>query len=98
MHTPPRAYTPTSADQADRVDPGSNACAAPATSFLDQMLCLAEVEARVGLKKSAIYQGCKAGTFPAPVKLGRLTRWRLSAIAEWVANPSLPTRTDCETR
>lgn len=34
------------------------------------ILRIYEVQARVGLKRSAIYQGIKDGTFPRSVKLG----------------------------
>jgi len=41
----------------------------------------------VGIKRTAIYDRIKAGTFPAPVKLGpRAVAWDESAIAEWQNN------------
>jgi prophage regulatory protein len=52
----------------------------------ESLLRLPQVEARTGLKKSAIYAGMKAGTFPACVKLGpRAAAWPLSAIEAWIA-------------
>lgn len=57
-----------------------------------KLLKLAEVEARVGLKKSAIYQRVAAGTFPAPVSIAaKASRWRESDVEKWlqdVAGPS----------
>lgn len=52
----------------------------------ERLLRLPDVEARTGLKKSAVYAGMKAGTFPACVKLGpRAAAWPLSEIEAWIA-------------
>jgi len=52
----------------------------------ETLLRLDGVSARTGLKKSAIYAGMKAGTFPACVKLGpRAAAWPLSEIETWIA-------------
>jgi prophage regulatory protein len=51
----------------------------PVITFLP----LAEVEARVGLKKTKIYEMVRDGEFPPPGKIGRLNRWRDDAIAAW---------------
>ena len=52
----------------------------------ERLLRLPDVEARTGLKKSAIYAGMKAGTFPHCLKLGpRAAAWPLSSIEEWIA-------------
>ena len=57
----------------------------PSTSG-ERLLRLPDVEARTGLKKSAIYAGMKAGTFPSCVKLGpRAAAWPLSEIESWIA-------------
>jgi prophage regulatory protein len=57
---------------------------------LDRYLRRKEVEERVGLKKSAIYNHIKAGTFPKPEHLRgkRTARWRASAIARWMEDQS----------
>lgn len=53
----------------------------------ERLLRLPEVEDRTGLKKSAIYAGMKAGTFPDCVKLGpRAAAWPLSSIDSWIAD------------
>jgi prophage regulatory protein len=53
----------------------------------ERLLRLPDVEARCGLRKSAIYAGMKAGTFPACIKLGpRAAAWPLSAIESWIAD------------
>lgn len=52
----------------------------------ERLLRLPDVEARTGLKKSAIYAGMKARTFPTCIKLGsRAAAWPLSAIEAWIA-------------
>jgi len=52
----------------------------------ERLLRLPEVEARVGLGKSAIYRRMKAGTFPACIKTGpRAVAWPLSNIDNWMA-------------
>lgn len=51
----------------------------------ERLLRLPAVEARTGLKKSAIYAGMKAGTFPSCIKLGpRAAAWPESDIASWI--------------
>lgn len=44
------------------------------------------VEHIVQLSRSSIYAGVKAGTFPAPVRIGaRAVAWRLSEVEQWLA-------------
>ena len=53
----------------------------------ETLLRLPDVEGRTGLKKSAIYAGMKAGTFPACIKLGpRAAAWPESHISNWIAS------------
>lgn len=52
----------------------------------ERLVRLPEVETRVGLKKTAIYQKIKAGEFPAPTKIGYAARWPESAINQWIAD------------
>lgn len=40
--------------------------------------------ARVGLKKTAIYERIKDGDFPKPVKLGRASGWVEDEIQAWI--------------
>ena len=52
----------------------------------ESLLRLPDVEARTGLKKSAIYAGMKNRTFPACLKLGpRASAWPSSDIDAWIA-------------
>jgi prophage regulatory protein len=45
------------------------------------------VEARTGLKRSAIYAHLSDGNFPKPVKIGeRMVAWIESEVDEWVSN------------
>ena len=45
-----------------------------------------QVEARTGLSRSTIYDGVRAGTFPAPVRLGpRAVGWLASEVDDWLA-------------
>jgi prophage regulatory protein len=46
-----------------------------------------QVEARVGLRRSSLYQRISEGSFPAPIKLGgRAVGWIEAEITEWLAN------------
>jgi prophage regulatory protein len=57
----------------------------PSTSNDQRLLRLPEVCGLVGLGKSSIYEGVKAGTFPAPVKLSRrAVCWPSSKIQQWI--------------
>lgn len=51
----------------------------------DRILRRPEVEARVGVARSTLYDWMKAGTFPKPVALGaRLVGWRDSDVTAWL--------------
>ena len=57
----------------------------PTTSEPQRLLRLPQVEALVGIRKSTIYEGVRAGTFPAPIKLSRRTVcWPAAAIDAWI--------------
>jgi len=44
-----------------------------------------QVESRVGLKRSTLYQRVAEGTFPAPVNLGaRAVGWVASEVDQWL--------------
>lgn len=53
-----------------------------------RILRLKQVEARVGLKRSTLYQRVADGTFPAPVALGgggsRAVGWIESEVDQWL--------------
>jgi prophage regulatory protein len=49
-----------------------------------QFLKLEAVKAVSTKSRSAIYQGIKDGTFPAPIKIGlRSVAWTSTSIADW---------------
>jgi len=43
------------------------------------------VAERVSLSRTTIYEFVKAGSFPAPVKTGRGSRWLASEIDAWIS-------------
>ena len=44
-----------------------------------------QVEQLVQLSRSTIYAAVKAGTFPAPVRIGaRAVAWRVSEVEQWL--------------
>jgi prophage regulatory protein len=44
-----------------------------------------QVEQLVQLSRSTIYAAVKAGTFPAPVRIGaRAVAWRLTSVESWL--------------
>jgi prophage regulatory protein len=52
----------------------------------ERLFRLCEIEPLTGLKKSSIYAGMKAGTFPGCIRLSaRAVAWRESDIATWQA-------------
>ena len=57
----------------------------------EHLLPRKEVELRVGLKRSAIYDRISRGDFPEPVRFRgtRAVRWRASAIDAWLENQIL---------
>lgn len=49
------------------------------------LLRMPQVENVTGLKKSALYQRIKEGTFPAAVRLGpKSVAWRSDEVSQWV--------------
>lgn len=51
----------------------------------DRLLRLQDVTGMVGLSRSTVYEMVSANEFPRPVKIGRSSLWRLSAIQKWIA-------------
>lgn len=49
------------------------------------LLRLPQVETATGLKKSALYQRIKEGSFPTAVRLGpKSVAWRSDEVSQWV--------------
>lgn len=55
----------------------------------DRFITDREVAHLLGASRSWPWKLVQAGKFPTPVKLSpRCTRWRLSSVREWMANPN----------
>ncbi|MFS2208345.1 helix-turn-helix transcriptional regulator [Variovorax sp. Varisp36] len=55
--------------------------------FPDRLLRLPEVERLTGLRRSAIYEQMRRGTFPRSVKTGQRTAaWSESAVQSWIVD------------
>lgn len=51
----------------------------------ESLLRIEQVEAKIGLRRSSIYQRVRGGTFPAPLRLShKVSRWRSSEIEAWI--------------
>jgi prophage regulatory protein len=50
----------------------------------ERLLKLSEVSARVGLGKTRIYAMIAVGTFPAPYKIGKASRWSEREVVAWI--------------
>lgn len=49
------------------------------------LIRLPEVSARVGLRRTALYESIRRGDFPAPVRLtARSVAWRADQVADWI--------------
>lgn len=51
---------------------------------LDRLIKLEDVMHQVGIGKTKIYDMIQFEEFPAPVKLGRYSRWSQIEIQEWI--------------
>ena len=53
---------------------------------MNELLTRPQVEAMLGVKKSAIYQWMRERDFPTPIRLSpRAVRWKASEIEKWLA-------------
>lgn len=50
----------------------------------DELRKMREVLEMTRLSKSTIYKLIADGTFPAPVKVGRSSMWKYSAVLSWI--------------
>ena len=53
---------------------------------MNKLLTIQEVIKIVGIKKTTLYNLIKEGKFPQQIKIGHLSRWRLSDIQDWIDN------------
>lgn len=54
------------------------------TELKPLLVSLDEVTRLTGKRRSSIYSDVKAGTFPAPVKVGSASRWVYAEVEAWV--------------
>lgn len=52
----------------------------------DRLLTFDQLSEKVGLKRTAIYAAINAGVFPAPVKIGKLSRWVEAEVDAWISS------------
>lgn len=52
----------------------------------ETLLTFAQVSAKVALRRTSIYAGIAAGTFPKPIKSGTRSLWVESEIDQWIAD------------
>lgn len=50
----------------------------------DAFIPFPTVKAAVGLSRSSIYEKISEGSFPAPVKIGRASRWSTAELQTWM--------------
>ena len=54
----------------------------------EQLIDTAEVARRLSCGRTNLYYMVKAGQFPAPLKVGRLCRWRVATVDAWIMRQS----------
>jgi predicted DNA-binding transcriptional regulator AlpA len=52
----------------------------------DALIDLEAVTGLVSMRRTWIYDEIRAGRFPAPVKLGTASRWRLGEVRRWLSD------------
>ena len=49
------------------------------------LLSIAEIEMKTGISRRTLWRWVSSGRFPPPaVRVGRIVRWRVSDIEEWI--------------
>lgn len=43
-----------------------------------------EIAAHLGISRSGIYSLMKSSHFPSPIKFGRLSRWKVDDLKQWL--------------
>jgi len=51
---------------------------------VDRLLAISEVSNSLGLSQSQVYALVREQDFPAPIRLGRSSRWRTSTVNAWI--------------
>jgi len=60
----------------------------PDVPVSDQLLRLKQVEILTGFSRSYLYGRIADKTFPAPIKIGKSSRWRRTQVLRWIAEKS----------
>ena len=55
------------------------------TTEHEQLLSTTEVMGRLSCGRTQLHVMVKRGTFPAPLKVGRMCRWRVADVDRWIA-------------
>jgi len=50
----------------------------------DRFIKITEVQELIGAKRGHIYKLIRAEEFPAPIKIGKSSRWSLRAVSAWM--------------
>ena len=58
--------------------------AMPNFDLTETFLPFSAVQATTGLSRSTIYEKISQGTFPAPIKIGRASRWSMIELRAWM--------------
>jgi prophage regulatory protein len=56
----------------------------PSSTLTETFLPFSAVQAATGLSRSTIYEKIGQGTFPAPIKIGRASRWSTLELRAWM--------------
>lgn len=43
-----------------------------------------EIAEKLGVSRSGIYSLMRSSHFPAPIKIGRLSRWKIAEVTQWL--------------
>jgi prophage regulatory protein len=83
METSPSFTPPASGEHKTGDGTGPAAPAAPPVGTL-RLERMADLVARVGLKKSQLFALIRRGEFPAPIKCGRTSLFESAAVDAWI--------------
>ena len=57
----------------------------------NELLSIKKVAQIIGVHRNSILKWVREGTFPKPVSLGTLTRWKSDEVSKWIAELPLKT-------
>lgn len=62
----------------------TTATATAAEPGINRLLSMREVEALTQLSRSTVYRLIESSAFPAPIHVGRYSRWSSRAVDHWI--------------